>query len=223
MKLCAKGLHDIDKPGNLVKNGKRKDGVSIAWTCSPCKSGRNTEWNRVNRVHSEKTVCDYGHIFTLANTHWRTDKEGNITSRACRPCMGEKSAAHRAGVKRAKASDQRIAELEAIAAAMPPGELATWETKSIQEERSLPWEEVVWMEESACRNRDPELFFTQGWESQEAAEVRAAKAKSICRGCLVMDQCLDYALARRISHGIWGGLDRPERVEMARLRKRVAA
>ena len=33
----------------------------------------------------------------------------------------------------------------------------------------------------------------------------------MCAGCLVRQPCLDYAIANRISHGVWGGLTGRER------------
>jgi WhiB family transcriptional regulator, redox-sensing transcriptional regulator len=222
MKLCNKGLHDLDKPGNRVKNGKRAGG-SPRNTCGPCKSGRQTEWLIVNRIHRDKLVCDYGHIFTVTNTHWRTDKDGNLESRKCRRCMTEKSAAYRACVKRVKASPEKIAEMEAIAAGMRPEELATWESKEREEERSKPWEVPVWTELALCANRDPELFFTQDWENPDEEQGREAKAKSICGQCAVRALCLDYAIRRNEHYGIWGGLNRIERIDMARQRRKQLA
>ncbi len=41
--------------------------------------------------------------------------------------------------------------------------------------------------------------------------AREAEAKAICAGCAVRRECLDYAIAIREAHGIWGGLNECER------------
>jgi WhiB family redox-sensing transcriptional regulator len=51
-------------------------------------------------------------------------------------------------------------------------------------------------------------------ERKEEREARELKAKSICAGCSVQRDCLDYALDIREPHGIWGGLNEHERREL---------
>lgn len=43
-------------------------------------------------------------------------------------------------------------------------------------------------------------------------------AKSICAGCQVSKQCLDYALRHRIREGIWGGTSERERRKILKAR-----
>ena len=50
-----------------------------------------------------------------------------------------------------------------------------------------------------------------------------AAAKSVCARCHVTDQCLDYALARHIEHGIWGGTNEADRRKIRRNRRKAAA
>ncbi|HEV3495824.1 MAG TPA: WhiB family transcriptional regulator, partial [Actinomycetes bacterium] len=45
-------------------------------------------------------------------------------------------------------------------------------------------------------------------------EGREARAKEICALCPVRRPCLDYALAIREPHGIWGGLNELERKQL---------
>ena len=48
-------------------------------------------------------------------------------------------------------------------------------------------------------------------ESRTAREAREARAKAICRTCIVREDCLAYALEIAEPHGIWGGLSEIER------------
>lgn len=58
---------------------------------------------------------------------------------------------------------------------------------------------VDWQEFALCRQVDPDLFHpTKG-----GPEIKPAR--SICDGCEVRLQCLNYAIRRRITGGIWGG------------------
>jgi WhiB family redox-sensing transcriptional regulator len=68
-----------------------------------------------------------------------------------------------------------------------------------------------WVERAACRGLDSELFFPGRGGSDEAA-------RAVCAGCAVTVDCLDYAVANRITEGLWGG--RSER-ERRRLRRRL--
>jgi WhiB family redox-sensing transcriptional regulator len=43
-------------------------------------------------------------------------------------------------------------------------------------------------------------------------------AKRVCVGCPVRSQCLEYALANGLEHGVWGGASEPERRRMLRRR-----
>lgn len=67
--------------------------------------------------------------------------------------------------------------------------------------------ETDWREQGACRQTDPEIFYTYGAE-------RAAKA--FCQGCDVRDACLQDALRRAEPWGVWGGLDEKERRKLLR-------
>lgn len=53
------------------------------------------------------------------------------------------------------------------------------------------------------------------------AEVR--KAKEVCRGCVVREACLEYALANREDYGIWGGMSERERRRVLKRRRQVAS
>lgn len=66
-----------------------------------------------------------------------------------------------------------------------------------------------WQHRSACRNKDPDLFFPLG-ESQ-ASELQAAQAKAVCETCRVRGSCLQWALDSSIKDGMYGGLTPDER------------
>lgn len=74
---------------------------------------------------------------------------------------------------------------------------------------ALNLEERPWAAYAACREADPELFFS-GDEEATAAAIR------ICRGCPVSDECLDWALEMRVRYGVWGGATERERRRMVR-------
>jgi WhiB family transcriptional regulator, redox-sensing transcriptional regulator len=68
-----------------------------------------------------------------------------------------------------------------------------------------------WQSRANCMGVDPELFFPE-----RGASTR--EAKEVCRGCVVKDDCLEYALANGEKFGIWGGLSERERRKVRRAR-----
>ena len=85
---------------------------------------------------------------------------------------------------------------------MPPMELSLH--KFLQEDRS-------WQLRANCLGVDPDLFFPE-----RGASTR--EAKEVCRGCVVRDDCLEYALANGEKFGIWGGMSERERRRIRRAR-----
>ncbi len=64
-----------------------------------------------------------------------------------------------------------------------------------------------WMADARCAeyaNR------ADAWFSKAGAPA----AKQICRGCLVQQDCLSYALSEDIREGVWGGATAEERAEL---------
>ena len=61
-----------------------------------------------------------------------------------------------------------------------------------------------WLDESACADEDPELFFPVG--EGPTAQAQAREAKAVCRGCDVQLNCIDYAIRAKVSDGVWGGI-----------------
>jgi WhiB family transcriptional regulator, redox-sensing transcriptional regulator len=68
------------------------------------------------------------------------------------------------------------------------------------------------MSEGACRTAGPSLFFPPDGVGVEAA-------KQVCQRCPVQMECLDFALAERIEHGVWGGASERERRRILRRRR----
>ena len=68
-----------------------------------------------------------------------------------------------------------------------------------------------WQDEANCLGVDPDLFFPE-----RGASTR--EAKEVCRGCVVREACLEYALANGEKFGIWGGMSERERRRIRRAR-----
>jgi WhiB family redox-sensing transcriptional regulator len=69
----------------------------------------------------------------------------------------------------------------------------------------------TWQRAANCLGVDPDLFFPErGGSTREAKEV--------CRGCVVREECLQYALDNSEKFGIWGGLSERERRRLRRRR-----
>ena len=70
-----------------------------------------------------------------------------------------------------------------------------------------------WRSAAACRSADPDLFFPI---STTGPATQIARAKTICAGCGVQQECLEFALARDERFGIWGGMSERERRRLRR-------
>ena len=72
-----------------------------------------------------------------------------------------------------------------------------------------------WQDGANCHGLDPDLFFPE-----RGASTR--EAKEVCRGCVVREQCLEFALQNGEKFGIWGGLSERERRRIRRQRSQFA-
>jgi len=73
-----------------------------------------------------------------------------------------------------------------------------------------------WRQKAACIGYPPEAFFpTDG--------VGVDAARQICAECTVRDPCLEYALANRENHGVWGGCSERERRRILKRRRAEAS
>ena len=72
-----------------------------------------------------------------------------------------------------------------------------------------------WQDYANCLGVDPDLFFPE-----RGASTR--EAKEVCRGCVVREDCLEYALVNGEKFGIWGGMSERERRRLRRQRALAA-
>jgi len=68
-----------------------------------------------------------------------------------------------------------------------------------------------WQEQANCLGVDPDLFFPE-----RGASTR--EAKGVCQGCVVKQNCLEFALENGEKFGIWGGMSERERRKLRRQR-----
>lgn len=72
--------------------------------------------------------------------------------------------------------------------------------------------DTTWMGIGNCRDEPPALFFPSDGVGVEVA-------RRICATCPVREPCLEYALANRIDHGVWGGCSERERRRILKRRR----
>ena len=80
-------------------------------------------------------------------------------------------------------------------------------------------EPKTWWGFANCLGVEPDLFFPERGASTK-------EAKEVCRGCVVREDCLEYALDHGEKFGIWGGMSERERRRLRRQRalaRRAAA
>jgi WhiB family redox-sensing transcriptional regulator len=74
---------------------------------------------------------------------------------------------------------------------------------------TLRYHERDWMDDAACRDSDPEIFFPLSYE------MGARNAMKHCASCPVSIQCATYAWQNGIREGIWGGMTPIQRYRWA--------
>jgi WhiB family redox-sensing transcriptional regulator len=84
----------------------------------------------------------------------------------------------------------------------------------------MPIQETYeWQYEGACREADPETFFSPDAERGPRRRAREAAAKALCAVCPVVQECLNHALQVREPYGVWGGLNINERDSLLQQRR----
>jgi WhiB family redox-sensing transcriptional regulator len=73
-----------------------------------------------------------------------------------------------------------------------------------------------WRSWANCLGIDTNLFYPAQGGFEEAA-------KAVCAGCVVREECLEYALVNRERFGIWGGTSERGRKRMRRGAKAEAS
>lgn len=71
--------------------------------------------------------------------------------------------------------------------------------------------DTTWQMFANCLGTDPYLFYPERGASTK-------EAKAVCQGCIVREDCLEYALAEDEKFGIWGGLSERQRRRIRRQR-----
>ena len=75
--------------------------------------------------------------------------------------------------------------------------------------------EETWQIKAACRGPQAAVFFPPPqFERKDEKIERESRAKGICRSCVVRKECLEYSVAIKETHGIWGGLNEAERRQL---------
>jgi WhiB family redox-sensing transcriptional regulator len=72
--------------------------------------------------------------------------------------------------------------------------------------------ESNWMAVGKCASEPPALFFPSDGVGVEVA-------KKVCESCPSKEPCLEYALANRIDHGVWGGTSERQRRRILKARR----
>jgi WhiB family redox-sensing transcriptional regulator len=75
--------------------------------------------------------------------------------------------------------------------------------------------DAEWMADGKCREMPPATFFPSDG-------IGVQVAQRICADCPVSETCLEYALAHRIDHGVWGGRSERERRRILRRRRTMS-
>ena len=78
-----------------------------------------------------------------------------------------------------------------------------------------------WRHRAICRDEDPELFFPVG--TSGPALLQIAEAKTVCRRCPVVSECLTWALESGQDEGVWGAMSEDERRALKRRQYRTRA
>lgn len=64
-----------------------------------------------------------------------------------------------------------------------------------------------WRTHAACRGMPSEMFVSP---EREMSSRDVDAAKEVCRRCLVVDDCLTFAITNTVTVGVWGGLTAEE-------------
>lgn len=71
------------------------------------------------------------------------------------------------------------------------------------------WEDQSWAKGAECRGLSS-IFFAPPAERPQAREQREEAARGVCKQCLVLAECRDFARKNR-EYGFWGGESEEER------------
>ena len=77
------------------------------------------------------------------------------------------------------------------------------EVRRLPAPRQGDWD---WQVNAACRGTDTSNFYHPENERGPSRVKREMRAKAVCAGCPVIENCLRWALDTREPYGVWGGL-----------------
>ena len=79
--------------------------------------------------------------------------------------------------------------------------------------------EMTWRRKAACHGENAVHFYAPAhFERKPEKDGREGAARTICAACPVRQVCLEYAVNRGETHGIWGGFNELERRRLVRRR-----
>lgn len=70
----------------------------------------------------------------------------------------------------------------------------------------LETDRTDWRARAACHGEDPELFFSDARDADQA--------KAVCGRCPVVAECLAWAVSIKAADGVWGGTSEAERAPL---------
>jgi len=91
------------------------------------------------------------------------------------------------------------------------------EVRRLPAPRQGDWD---WQVNAACRGTDTSNFYHPENERGPSRVKREMRAKAVCSGCPVIENCLRWALTTREPYGVWGGLSPEDRESL--LARRLA-
>jgi WhiB family redox-sensing transcriptional regulator len=91
------------------------------------------------------------------------------------------------------------------------------EVRRLPAPRQGDWD---WQVNAACRGTDTSNFYHPENERGPSRVKREMRAKAVCAGCPVIENCLRWALDTREPYGVWGGLSPEDRESL--LARRLA-
>lgn len=84
-----------------------------------------------------------------------------------------------------------------------------------------PSARLSWQDHAACLSADPGLFFGPDGEHYVQKAPREARAIAVCTACPVRTECLAYAVAEGLKHGVYGGMSEEQRESQRRRQARA--
>lgn len=94
--------------------------------------------------------------------------------------------------------------------------MSRYKQAPVPPEKLFDPDDMTWQDSANCLGVSAELFFPERGAS-------TTEAKAVCKGCVVREACLEFAIRHGEKFGVWGGLSERERRRIRRARARAAA